>query len=53
MPCFSLMFPTVMKQFSMKYSTVVFNELQLNLIQLLTFLPQEAFPSALTVMKVL
>lgn len=33
--------------------SAVFNKLQLNPIQPLTFLPQEAFPFVLTLMKVL
>ena len=47
------MFPAAKKQFSIKYKTTVFSELQLNPIKPLTFATQEAFPLAFTLIKVL
>ena len=47
MSCFSVMFPTMKKQFSINCLTAVFSEFQANLIQSSTFLPKEAFPLAL------
>lgn len=51
--CFSMMFPTVKKQFSIKCLTTTFSKLQVNPIQPLTFLPQEEFSLVLTLTKVL
>ena len=47
------MFPAAKKQFSIKYKTTVFSELQINPIKPLTFTTQEAFTLAFPLIKVL